>query len=115
MNTHRYSDERDGGPAARGEEREAFERVLVMLRAVRDLGTHGPAAVEAAFYVRQLWAIFIRDLGTQANGLPDKVRADLISIGLRLLRCAEEFGEGEFDRVHEIIEVSELVAGGLER
>ena len=47
-------------------------------------------AIEAVLFVRRLWGILIEDLARPENDLPQTLRADLISIGLWIMREAEQ-------------------------
>ena len=61
-------------------------------------------AAEALLYIRRLWTFFVEDLASPRNGLPEKLRAELISIGLWII--------GEADRIRQqgSTDVAELVA-----
>ena len=54
----------------RAHERLAMDRVIAMLRTARARGPGTREVVEALFYLRRLWAIFLDDLRNPENELP---------------------------------------------
>jgi flagellar protein FlaF len=70
-------------------------------------------AVEAIYFVRRLWGIFIEDLAKPENGLPDKLRADLVSVGLWMMRETEEIRQGRSSNFAGLIDVSRTISEGL--
>ena len=70
----------------RAREREAMDRVIAMLRAAQGRGPQSPERVDALYYLRRLWMIFIDDLQDPNNELPDQLRAGIISIGIWMMK-----------------------------
>lgn len=97
----------------RAQERSALERSIAMLQAAQAAGPGSREAIDALFFVRRLWGIFIEDLATPENGLPQKLRADLISVGLWVMREAEEIRLGRSSNFAGIIDVSRTISEGL--
>ncbi len=64
-------------------------------------------------FVRKLWAILVEDLAKTENDLPQQLRADLISIGLWVMREAEQIRLEKSDNFKGIIEVSQTIRDGL--
>lgn len=110
-----YYDEvlEDSPKAARETERGALERSIELLRAAEKAGTQSRECVEALYYLRRLWSIFIEDLAKPENGLPERLRADLISVGLWVLREAEEVRQGRSTNFKGLIDVSRTISEGL--
>ena len=54
----------------RARERAAMDRVIGMLRAAQEKGPHSRELIDALFYLRRLWTIFIDDLNDPNNELP---------------------------------------------
>jgi len=52
-------------------------------------------------------------LANDENKLPDKLRADLISIGLSILRESERVRTGEAKDLSALKEISQIIADGL--
>ena len=63
--------------------------------------------------MRRLWAYLIEDLAKPENDLPKPLRADLISVGLWIMREAEQVRLGKSSNFKGLIEVSQLIAEGL--
>jgi flagellar protein FlaF len=99
---------------ARERERLAIEQSIELLKAAQENGMQSREATDAIYFTRKLWAFFIEDLAKPENDLPKQLRADLISIGLWVMREAEEIRLGRSSNFKGLLEVSELIAGGLQ-
>lgn len=109
-----YNEVLDESPKEeRAQERTALERSIAMLEAAQAAGPGSREAVDAILFVRKLWGIFIEDLATAENGLPQKLKADLISIGLWVMRESEEIRLGRSTNFAGIIDVSRTISEGL--
>ncbi|MFN3687044.1 flagellar biosynthesis regulator FlaF [Salinarimonas sp.] len=97
----------------RAREREAVEHGISLLRRAQAAGVASRETIEALHYVRQLWAILIEDLAQGENDLPVKLRADLISIGLWVLREAEALRLRRTEDFQDIIDINVMIAEGL--
>ena len=98
---------------ARDNERSALERSIELLNIAEQKGVRSVEAVEALHFVRRLWGIFIEDLARADNGLPQKLRADLVSVGLWVMREAEEIRQGRSKDFKGLIDVSRTISEGL--
>jgi flagellar biosynthesis activator protein FlaF len=103
----------DSGREARRRERQALslgidrmERLQRDLFSVEDL-------VESLLYVRRLWTIFIEDLAHPENGLPENLRADIISIGLWTVKEADRLREERSSDVMQLIEINRMIRDAL--
>jgi flagellar biosynthesis activator protein FlaF len=103
----------DTPQTARQRERLAIDHSIELLQAAEPKGSKSHEAIEAIYFVRRLWAYFIEDLAKPENSLPQSLRADLISIGLWIMREAEEIRLGKSENFKGLIEVSKLIAEGL--
>ena len=63
--------------------------------------------------MRRLWTIFIEDLSHPENGLPEKLRADIISIGLWVVKEADRLREERSNDVMQLIEINRLIRDAL--
>lgn len=97
----------------RTNELRAFDRSIALLRSAQRAGRGSREAVEALVYVSRLWAILLEDLAAVGNGLPDSLKASLISIGIWILRRAEEMRQYDLEDFSSLIEVSEIIRNGL--
>lgn len=98
---------------AREQEHMAIMRSVELLRAAEKAGLRSQESIEALLFLRQLWTVLIEDLSKAENALPPKLRADLISIGLWILKEAEEIRFERSQNFSGIIEISEAIAEGL--
>jgi flagellar protein FlaF len=98
---------------ARERERLAIEHSIELLRAAQQAGASSQQAIEAALYLRRLWSILIEDLAKAENDLPKQLRADLISVGLWVMREAEQLRLEQPASLDGLIEVSTAIRDGL--
>jgi flagellar biosynthesis activator protein FlaF len=99
----------------RDNERQAFERSITLLKDAQSKGRGSRESVEALLFLSRLWSILLEDLVHPENGLPEELRASLISIGIWMLRRAEEIRLGKLGDFEALIEVSESICHGLRR
>ena len=88
----------DSHKTMRARERAAMDRVIAMLRAAQGKGPQSRERVEALFYLRRLWTIFIEDLNDPSNELPDQLRAGIVSIGVWMMKEIERVRGGAHQR-----------------
>jgi len=103
----------ESGKSARAKEREALGLAIKKLSIAKARGALTPESFEATDYLRRLWTIFIEDLSNGENGLPESLRASLISIGLWIRREADLIDRGASTNFDGLIEVNQLIADGL--
>jgi flagellar protein FlaF len=103
----------DSRQTLRARERHAMDRVISMLRAAQDRGPQSRERVEALFYLRRLWMIFIDDLKDPNNELPDQLRAGIISIGIWMMKEIDRVRGGLTSDLTPMIEINELIRDGL--
>ena len=109
-----YAEILDDSPhEARERERVAIERSIELLQAAEGAGANSRESTEAVLFVRRLWSALIEDLARDDNALPHALRADLISIGLWILREVEHIRQGRSTNYKGVIEVSSNVRDGL--
>jgi flagellar protein FlaF len=109
-----YNEVLDESPKeAREQERSALERSIALLQEAEQKGPQSREAIEAIYFVRRLWGIFIEDLAKSENGLPQKLRADLVSVGLWVMRETEEIRLGRSSNFTALIDVSRTISEGL--
>ena len=99
---------------AKDRERQLLTRSIDLLVAARDKGPVSIEAAQAIHFLNRVWTTFIDDLGSEDNGLPQELRANLISIGLWLLREAEEVRQGRSTNFEGLIEVSQIIRDGIQ-
>ena len=109
-----YAEVLDETPkGARERERQAIDRSIELLREAEKNGMNSREAIEAVLYVRRLWGYLVEDLARPENDLPKPLRADLISIGLWIMREAEQIRLEKSENFKGLIDVSTSIRDGL--
>ena len=103
----------DSGYEARGRERQALSLGIDRLERLQKERFSMEDQVQSLLYVRRLWTIFIEDLAHPENGLPEQLRADIISIGLWVVREADRLREERSNDVIQLIEINRLIRDAL--
>jgi flagellar protein FlaF len=98
----------------RAREREAIDRSIEYMEAAELAGPMSRESVIAVNFLRQLWTILIEELANGQNALPPLLRAQVISIGLWILRQAEDISQGGHSSFRSTIDISKLIREGLE-
>lgn len=98
---------------ARERERAAIERGIELLRVAQEKGPGSREAAEALLYLNQLWSILIEDLANPENDLPRELRANLISIGIWVMREADQIRLGQSENFSALIDVMKAIGEGL--
>lgn len=104
----------DSVAEAKDRERQVLDRSIDLLVQARHFGTQSLQAVEAIHFMTRVWTTFIQDLGSSENELAPELRANLISIGLWLLREADAVRQGQSDNLDGLIEVSQIIRDGIQ-
>jgi flagellar protein FlaF len=109
-----YADVLENSPKlARERERQVFERCLELLKAADENGPGSREAIEAVTYCQRVWATFLEDLASPENALPKQLRAEIISIGLWVVRETENIRLGKSTDFKPVIEVTAALHDGL--
>ncbi len=103
----------DDPQSARANERAVILHSIRLLERAEEAGPKSHQTVEALLFLRRLWEFLLIDLGDTDNQLPPKLRADLISVGIGLLRQADAIGRGELSDFSSLKTVSQTIADGL--
>jgi len=103
----------DSRQTMRARARQAMERVIAMLRAAQEKGPPSRERVEALFYLRRLWTIFLDDLKDPNNELPEQLRAGIISIGIWMMKEIDRARGRETEDLTPMIEINEIIRDGL--
>lgn len=103
----------DSAVETRRREREAFDRVIGMLAAAEPRGPDSREGIEALYHLRQLWTLLMEDLAADQNELPEKLRASLLSIGIFMLKEAEELRIGAKASFETLIAINTIIRDGL--
>ena len=103
----------DSRQTMRARERQAMDRVIAMLRTAQEEGPSSRERVDALFYLRRLWMIFLNDLKDPNNELPEQLRAGIISFGIWMNKEIDRVRGGLTDDLTPMIEINELIRDGL--
>jgi flagellar protein FlaF len=103
----------DSRQTMRARERQAMDRVIAMLRTAEENGPGSRERIEALFYLRRLWTIFLNDLNDPNNELPDQLRAGIISIGIWMMKEIDRVSCGAAADLRVMIQINELIRDGL--
>ena len=110
-----YADiQTDSVADAKDRERQLLSRSIDMLTRASAAGTQSMEAIEAIHFMNRVWTSFVEDLGSADNALPKELRANLISIGLWILREGEEVRQGRSENFEGLIEVSQIIRDGIQ-
>lgn len=109
-----YSEVAEDSPQEmRGMERRVLDQAIALLRVARDRGPGSRELVDALFFYRRLWSIFMDDLANPDNELPEELRAGLISIGIWIVKEIELIRSSKANDLTAMIEISEIIRDGL--
>ncbi len=97
----------------RDHERLALEHSINLLQKGEAVGPQSLEANEALSFVGKLWNAFIQDLVDPENDLPDVLRADLLSVGLWIIKEAALIRSGQSQNFRGVIEVCAMIRDGL--
>lgn len=103
----------DGGQEARGREQLALDHAIELLNVASTSGINSPEALTAINYIQNLWSFLIEDLANPENALAAQLRADLISIGLWVIREADRVLRDPSKTFAALIEVNKSIRQGL--
>jgi flagellar protein FlaF len=103
----------DSGREARSREQQALDHGVDLLRQLQGGNLKSPEENEALLYIRRLWAFFVEDLANPRNGLPEALRAELISIGLWIIKEADRIRQEEATDVDELVAINIIIRDAL--
>jgi flagellar protein FlaF len=103
----------ESGGRQRENERLAIEQSVMLLKSAEKAGPSSREAIDAIVFLNRLWSFFLDDLAKPENGLPDDVRAKLISIGIWMLKEGAAISNGRSRNFAALIDVSNVIAEGL--
>lgn len=103
----------DSGREARSREQRALDHGVDLLRRLQGGDLQPAEEAEALLYIRRLWAFFVQDLGSPRNGLPEKLRAELISIGLWIIKEADRIRQDGATDVDELVAINIVIRDAL--
>lgn len=103
----------DSSHEARMRERQLLSRGIERLERIKSGAVQANELIDALLYIRRLWVVFIDDLSHPDNGLPSKLRADIISIGLWVLKETDLIQHQGSGDLTQLIEINCLIRDAL--
>lgn len=103
----------DDQTEARDRERMALTRSIELMQAAQVDTTPASEVVGAVVFTMKLWTALVEDLADSANMLPRELRAQLISIGIWMLRELDNIRESGSRDFTNAIAVSASIRDGL--
>lgn len=103
----------EAATSSRAREHGAMERAIALLEEAERDGLRSVKGVEALLFARRLWTIMLEDLARADNDLPRELRANLISIGLWIMKEAERIRNDEKASARTLIEIMSIIRDGL--
>ena len=103
----------ESGTEARAREQRALTHGIDLLKRLQGGDLEPPEETEALLYIRRLWTFFVQDLSSPRNGLPEKLRAQLISIGLWIITEADRVRQEKSTDVGELIAINGIIRDAL--
>ncbi len=103
----------DSSAVCRQRERDIFERAIRLMKEAEGTPPQSPEALEAIVFTQRLWVFLIQDLCHPDNGLPEKLKAQLISIGFWVMRESDAIVRGEHNNFAALIDVNVMIQEGL--
>jgi flagellar protein FlaF len=109
-----YAEHHDDAPReCRAREREAFDLAIELLQRAEQDGASPSGSIQALHFLCRLWRALIEDLAAPDNDLPEVLKADLVSIGIWMLKEAESIRVGRSRNFRGLIEICSIVRDGL--
>lgn len=89
-----------------------FVQVTNALIAVENKNARDPELVSALDWNRRMWSTLSSDCGTKGNGLPDQLRAGIISLSIFVSKHSSAVMRGE-ETVTDLININKTIMEGL--
>lgn len=103
----------DAPRECRQREYDVFDRAIELLKAAEGLPSRSPQMSEAIEFLQRLWTALVKDLAHPDNDLPDKLKAQLISIGFWVMGETGRIAVGEHNNLTALIDINTMIQEGL--
>ena len=104
----------DDQVAARRIEAQVLDRAVELLSDAADDPAAWRKGIDALHFTRELWLTFIDELIAPENALPDELKANLISIGIWVLKEADAIRLGSSTNYAGIADICAIIRDGLQ-
>jgi len=105
--------QQDDQTEAREHERLAIDHSIALMEKAEEKQNSPADVANAVLFTSRLWSVLIEDLASPSNGLPNEIRAQIISIGIWILREIEGIRSGEKRSFLDAVMVSKAIREGL--
>lgn len=112
MSITAYQSVRRLSEAPRDTEHRLMGQITGEMIAARDASKAGAALAPTLHRNREMWNLFSADCAAPGNGLPDQLRAGVISLALWIDRFSSEVIAGR-EEINDLIAVNRTVMEGL--
>lgn len=89
-----------------------FGQVTGALLEARDKGYSGSRLMDALDWNRRLWSVLSTDCAIEGNGLPDSLRAGIISLAIFVNKHTSHVMKGEAE-IDDLININKQIMEGL--
>lgn len=103
----------DNPKECRERERLALDHAIRLLEKAEQEGSGSEVAADALLFLGKLWRAFIEDLTSSDNDLPHGLRANLVSVGLWIIKEANLVLSGRSQNFRGLVEVCTMIRDGL--
>ncbi|WP_119308952.1 flagellar biosynthesis regulator FlaF [Cohaesibacter haloalkalitolerans] len=101
------------GSCQRSQELQAINHVLESLREAKVMGIQSPQGVKALYETSTLWSFLLEDLIKPENAMPEQIKADLISLGIFILKEVGRVRLNQSDGIDTLIDLNAMISSGL--
>lgn len=112
MTINAYQAARSRAETPRAAEHRLLSQITGEMMEAEAAGLTGAALAASLHRNREMWAVFTTDCGSPGNGLPDELRASIISLGLFVQRFTSEVIAGR-EPIGELIALNRTMMEGL--
>lgn len=104
---------KDSFADCRSREQEAFDRAISLLQEAAKRNKYSLEAIAAIQYTNELWRSLLQDLASPENQLTEQLRANLINVGLWIMRETEKITNRVSLNFNGIIDIMRTVRSAL--
>ncbi|OAN57268.1 flagellar biosynthesis regulator FlaF [Sphingomonas sp. TDK1] len=112
MTINAYQAARSRAETPRSAELRLMREITGEMMNAHEAGLKGALLMPSLYRNREMWSVFSTDCGTPGNGLPNELRAQIISLSLWVDRFTSHVVAGR-ESILELIEVNRTVMEGL--
>ncbi len=112
MSLKAYQTARSRAETPRDTEHRIFARVTGMLMDARDKGIRGKELIEALDKNRRLWSMLAADCSSDANGMPEATRAQIMSLSIWVIKYSGNVTR-DAASLDPLIDVNKTIMEGL--